>query len=53
MAPRPLPRPPAHRRVEAWLYTGPLGHLWSTVADVARLWALWARERLRERYSNR
>ena len=28
-----LHRPPTERAL-AWLYTGPLGHLWSVVADV-------------------
>jgi hypothetical protein len=48
------------RRLLAWLYTGPLGHLWSTVADIVSLWTEWAaataRERMRERragYSKR
>ncbi|MBV9213435.1 MAG: hypothetical protein JOZ25_07285 [Actinobacteria bacterium] len=53
----PLPRAHAARRLLAWLYTGPLGHLWSTAADVVSLWLRWAvagaRRRLRERYSNR
>jgi hypothetical protein len=44
---------PPSRRLLAWLYTGPLGHLWATVADITGLWLLWARARLRERYSNR
>jgi hypothetical protein len=25
-------------RLRAWIVTGPLGHLWSAVADVAVLW---------------
>jgi hypothetical protein len=41
-----------HRRLLAWIYTGPLGHLWSTAADVALLWARWGRGRLRA-YSKR
>jgi hypothetical protein len=44
---------PPHRRLAAWIYTGPLGHLWSTVADIAVLWSRWGRGKLRERYSNR
>ena len=38
------------RRIGAWLYTGPLGHLYGGVADWAELFAryLWARARGRE-----
>jgi hypothetical protein len=25
----------------AWLYTGPLGHLYGTAADVIELWGRW------------
>jgi hypothetical protein len=34
-------------RLAAWLVTGPLGHLWSAVADIVVLWTryLWARAR--------
>jgi len=28
-------------RLRAWLVTGPAGHLWSVLADVAVLWARW------------
>jgi hypothetical protein len=42
-----LPR----ERALAWLYTGPLGHLWGTLADIVVLWVRWgaasARARLR------
>ena len=44
---------PPHRRLEAWIYTGPPGHLWSTVADITVAWARWAAGIARERYSNR
>jgi hypothetical protein len=44
-------RTPGERFV-AWLYTGPLGHLWGAVADIASMWLRWmwsrARMRLRE-----
>jgi hypothetical protein len=44
-------RRPAGERALAWLYTGPLGHLYGTLADIAVLWARWvahsARARLR------
>jgi hypothetical protein len=48
---------PPHRRLAAWIYTGPLGHLWSTSIDVVVLWGEWGGRKLRERfaraYSNR
>ena len=25
----------------AWLYTGPLGHLYGTAADIVELWGRW------------
>jgi hypothetical protein len=32
-------------RLAAWLVTGPLGHLWSAVADIVVVWTkyLWSR----------
>ena len=43
--------PPVHRspfeRLAAWLLTGPLGHLWSVLADLAVLWARYLVARLR------
>jgi hypothetical protein len=36
-------------RLRAWAVTGPLGHLWSAVADVALLWARWLIARARGR----
>jgi hypothetical protein len=44
-----LPPAPPWRRFAAWLYTGPLGHLWSTLADIATLWAKWAAAMIRAR----
>jgi hypothetical protein len=29
---------PVPERALAWLYTGPLGHLWGTLADIVVLW---------------
>ena len=40
-----LVKPP--ERLLAWIVTGPPGHLWSAVADIAVLWARWAAGRLR------
>ena len=34
-------------RLLAWLYTGPLGHLYATVVDVCELWLRWGFARLR------
>jgi hypothetical protein len=31
-----------------WLYTGPLGHLYGTTADIVELWVRWGWSRLRE-----
>ncbi len=33
-------------RARAWLYTGPLGHLYSVCLDIAVLWARWALSRI-------
>ena len=43
-----LTRPPAERAL-AWLYTGPLGRLWGTLADIAELWIKWMLARARAR----
>jgi hypothetical protein len=37
----------------AWVVTGPLGHLWSVLADVAVLLARYGRSRVRGRYADR
>jgi hypothetical protein len=34
-------------RIEAWLVTGPLGHLWSVVADIVILFARYGLSRIR------
>jgi hypothetical protein len=50
-----LVRPPStlrQRPVErglAWLYTGPLGHLYGVVADIAVMWVRYTGTRLRAR----
>jgi hypothetical protein len=41
-------RPPAERAL-AWIYTGPLGHLWGAVADISEMWLRWMAFRLRSR----
>jgi hypothetical protein len=40
---------PPQRRVAAWIYTGPLGHLYATTADIAVAWARWGRTELSAR----
>ena len=40
---------PARERFLAWIYTGPLGHLYGTVADVTELWILFLMSRNRRR----
>jgi hypothetical protein len=48
----PAPRRGPVERLAAWLATGPLGHLWSVVADVSafalRSFATRLRRRLRD-----
>ncbi|HET8821442.1 MAG TPA: hypothetical protein VFM57_07830 [Thermoleophilaceae bacterium] len=39
----------AHERFEAWLVTGPLGHLWSALVDMAIVWTRWLLNRARRR----
>jgi hypothetical protein len=29
----------AAERLQAWIVTGPLGHLWSALADMVLIWA--------------
>jgi uncharacterized membrane-anchored protein len=43
------PRPPRHRRWEAWLWTGPLGHLLGGGLDLAGAFARYGLARLRGR----
>jgi hypothetical protein len=33
----------------AWIVTGPLGHLWSALADMAIVWTRWLAYRARGR----
>jgi hypothetical protein len=42
-------RVPARERFLAWIYTGPLGHLYGAVADVTQLWLLYLASLLRRR----
>ena len=36
-------------KAAAWVMTGPLGHLYGTVTDIAVLWARWGLSRVRAR----
>ncbi|HZN88389.1 MAG TPA: hypothetical protein VFB44_05420 [Thermoleophilaceae bacterium] len=36
----------ASERLQAWVVTGPLGHLWSALADIVVLLARYSRERV-------
>jgi hypothetical protein len=39
----------ADERAAAWLVTGPLGHLYGTLADIVLAWARWGAGRVRAR----
>jgi hypothetical protein len=40
---------PARERFLAWIYTGPVGHLYGTVADITELWILYLMSLVRRR----
>jgi hypothetical protein len=40
---------PRHRRLAAWIVTGPVGHLAAGIVDWAALFARWAAARARGR----
>ena len=40
---------PARERFLAWIYTGPVGHLYGTLADMTELWILYLVSRVRRR----
>jgi hypothetical protein len=42
-------RRPAVQKLEAWIVTGPLGHLWSALADMVLIWARYLANRARRR----
>jgi hypothetical protein len=35
--------------LSAWIVTGPLGHLYGTLADITLLWVRWGLTRVRAR----
>jgi hypothetical protein len=39
----------AAEKLEAWIVTGPLGHLWSALADMVVIWARYVANRARGR----
>lgn len=43
----------APERLTAWIYTGPLGHLYGTLADITTLWVRWGASELRLRRGGR
>jgi hypothetical protein len=43
---------PARDRFLAWIYTGPVGHLYGTVADVSQLWIAYLTSRIRRRLAS-
>jgi hypothetical protein len=45
----PPVRRSAAEKLQAWVVTGPLGHLWSAVADMSLLWARYLANRVRGR----
>jgi len=40
-------RRPAAEKFQAWIVTGPLGHLWSALADMTRIWVRYLAHRAR------
>jgi hypothetical protein len=44
---------PARDRFLAWIYTGPAGHLYGTVADVIELWIRYLASLARRRLTAR
>jgi hypothetical protein len=42
-------RRPAAEKLQAWVVTGPLGHLWSALADGVLIWARYLAQRARRR----
>ena len=40
---------PARDRFLAWIYTGPVGHLYGTVADIIQLWVLFLASLIKRR----
>jgi hypothetical protein len=45
----PVVRRPLSEKLQAWIVTGPLGHLWSAGADITLIWARYLANRARGR----
>jgi hypothetical protein len=45
----PSVRRPAPEKLQAWIVTGPLGHLWSALADMTIIWSRYFVNRARGR----
>jgi hypothetical protein len=43
----PTVRRPAAEKLQAWIVTGPVGHLWSALADMTVIWARYLARRAR------
>jgi hypothetical protein len=39
----------AAEKLQGWIVTGPLGHLWSALADMTLIWARYLAKRARGR----
>ena len=52
-APTPVPRRGPYERLAAWLVTGPLGHLYSVLADLTVYFVRWTLGRLKRRLTRR
>jgi hypothetical protein len=46
---RGVPRRPVAEQLQAWIVTGPIGHLWSAGADITLIWARYVANRARGR----
>jgi hypothetical protein len=42
-------RRPAAEKLQAWIVTGPIGHLWSALADMVLIWVRYLAHRARGR----
>jgi hypothetical protein len=40
-------RRPAAEKLQAWIVTGPIGHLWSALVDMVVIWVRYLARRVR------
>jgi hypothetical protein len=45
----PVRRRPVAEQLQAWIVTGPVGHLWSATADITLIWTRYLANRARGR----